>query len=58
MNANTALKINDAVHQAVTCGESPEDILRLVRVAMEHALETKQANERAAFARMIEMARL
>jgi len=43
MNANTALKINDAIDQAVRCGESVEDIQRQVRVALERAIEQRAA---------------
>ena len=34
MNANTALKINDAIHQAVSCGESVTEIKEQVSRAI------------------------
>ena len=41
MNANTALKINDAVDQAIRCGESVDDVLGQVKRALDHALEAR-----------------
>jgi len=38
MNANTALKINDAVDQAIRCGESVEAVKAQVRQALERAV--------------------
>lgn len=46
MNANTAIKINDAIAQAVECGESLQDIFAQVRKAASRALELRQAKER------------
>jgi len=40
MNANTALKINEAVDQAIRCGESTEDILAQVNRAVARARES------------------
>ena len=45
MNANTALKINDAIDQAIRCGESVEDVKRQVRVALERAIEARTAEQ-------------
>lgn len=45
MNANTALKINDAVHQAVRCGEAVEDIREQVNRALCTALQERHARE-------------
>jgi len=45
MNANTALKINDAIDQAIRCGESVEDVQRQVRVALERAIEARAAEQ-------------
>lgn len=42
MNANTALKINDAVDQAVRCGESLGGILAQVERAFQRALVAQQ----------------
>jgi len=58
MNANTALKINDAVDQAIRCGESLDEIFEQVRKAARQAFETKQQADREAFQRRIEQARL
>ena len=41
MNANTALKINDAVSQAIHCGERVEDILDQVRKAATLAIRNR-----------------
>ena len=41
MNANTALKINDAIDQAVWCGESITDIRAHIHDAMTSALRRK-----------------
>ena len=41
MNANTALKINDAVSQAISCGESVDAILDQVRKTAAHALRAR-----------------
>jgi hypothetical protein len=41
MNANTALRINEAVAQAIECGESEADILAQVNKAMYTALVSK-----------------
>lgn len=57
MNANTALKINDAVAQAIECGESIEDVFGQVERAAMHAFAEKQKRERAAFLHRIEQAR-
>lgn len=40
MNANTALKINDAIDQAIRCGESVDAVNDQVRKALDRALET------------------
>jgi hypothetical protein len=45
MNANTALKINDAINQAIMCGEDPEIVLEQVHRAMRHALEERAAQQ-------------
>jgi len=55
MNANTALKINDAISQAIRCGESTEDVLRQVKRALDRAREERErawAADRAMFAAM------
>ena len=39
MNANTALKINDAVDQAIRCGESVEAVELQVKRALARAVE-------------------
>jgi hypothetical protein len=39
MNANTAIKINDAIDQAVRCGESLPAIRAQVATAFERAVE-------------------
>ena len=41
MNANTALKINDAIDQAVRCGESITDIQAQVTRAIKQAQKVK-----------------
>ncbi len=48
MNANTAFKINDAVSQAIRCGESTEDVLRQVK----RALDTARADQAIDTARL------
>jgi len=45
MNANTALKINDAINQAIRCGESVEEVQHQVEVALVHALNQKHASD-------------
>ena len=57
MNANTALKINDAVSQAVLCGETPEDILGQVYRAAQQALKEKHAREERRFSEAISSGR-
>ena len=53
MNANTALKINDAIEQAVRCGESITDIQTQVMRAIKQALDAKwQARLEEALARV------
>jgi len=37
MNANTALKLNDAVDQAIRCGESPNAVRDQVERALAQA---------------------
>ena len=41
MNANTAMKINEAIDQAVRCGESITAVESQVRTALGHALRAK-----------------
>ena len=41
MNANTANKIEDAIAQAVHCGESVEDILHQVRKTLERQIQAR-----------------
>ena len=41
MNANTALKINDAIAQAVECGETEGEIKAQVERALNQALRAK-----------------
>lgn len=45
MNANTALKINDAIDQAIRCGESVEDVQQQVRTALTRAIEERAAKQ-------------
>jgi len=45
MNANTALKINDAIDQAIRCGESVEDVKRQFQAALERAIEQRAADQ-------------
>ena len=45
MNANTALKINDAIAQAIRCGESVEAVQQQVRTALERAVEQRTAEQ-------------
>lgn len=44
MNANTALKINDAVDQAIRCGESPTAVRDQVERAIAQAEIQKHEN--------------
>ncbi len=44
MNANTALKINDAVDQAIRCGESPNAVRDQVERALAQAQIQKHEN--------------
>lgn len=45
MNANTALRINDAIDQAIHCGESVEDVRRQVRTALARALDERATEQ-------------
>ena len=45
MNANTAMKINDAVAQAVKCGEAEFEIRSQVEKALKSALIQKTEAE-------------
>jgi len=47
MNANTALKINDAIDQAIRCGESVEDVVRQVQNALARAIEQRAASDKS-----------
>jgi hypothetical protein len=42
MNANTALKIRDAVEQAVTCGETEHEIRETFEGALRRSLIAEQ----------------
>ena len=47
MNANTALKIREAVEQAVRCGESEDEIRATFGRVLEDALYGRRAKENA-----------
>ena len=51
MNANTAIKINDAIDQAIRCGESVEDVQHQVRKALETAIKTRAGDQLAKLTR-------
>ena len=57
MNANTALKINDAVDQAIRCGESPTAVRDQVERALAQAQIRKAEAEIAFHTRTIESLR-